>query len=97
MKKIFIAAAFMAFCSAGSVLAQAPATSTSTSISVEKADETQADTKKETKAASCCSKKSAAKSSCADAGKTTKKSSCCQKAGHTDAKAEGTEEKAKTN
>lgn len=95
MKKILIAAAFLAFCTAGSVSAQAPVSGSSTSVSVEKADG-QADTKKEPKAASCCSKKSA-KASCSDEGKSAKKSSCCQKAGHTDAKVEGTEEKEKSN
>lgn len=96
MKKIFIAAAFVAFCSVGSALAQAPATQ---SNQTKPAAASTSETKKDSHGtgAACCSKKSAAKS-CGSEAKAAGKSSCCQKGGHTDAKAEGTtEENVKKN
>lgn len=83
MKKFLVAAAFMAFCSAGSALAQAPANTQSIQT-------TKTETKKDSHGGgSCCSKKSTAASakSCGSESKAAGKSSCCQK-GHTDAKVE---------
>lgn len=102
MKKFLIAAAFVTFCSVGSVFAQS-------AVRVEKAEAISTDqqVQKETakpaaKAGSCCSsKKGADAKSCSSAKdeKAAGKSSCCQKGGHNhghaDAKTEGTSEEKK--
>lgn len=89
MKKFFAMAAVLAFCSAGSVMAQSEVSKTTKPASSASHKE-----------ASCCSKNSASKASCGDskehADKDAKadtkssagKSSCCMKGGHTEAKAE---------
>lgn len=90
MKKIILAVAFVAICSVGSAVAQAPVTTTKAKPASE-----QAEPKKESKPASCCSAKGASSAkACSHEEKAAGKSSCCQK-GHTDAKVETTEDKKK--
>lgn len=93
MKKIIVAAAFLALCSAGSAFAQTPAAMSVENVAAPAPQQEVKETKKETSGKSCCSsKKSADAKSCGSKdAKAAGKSSCCTK-GQSEAKAEGREE-----